>query len=202
MVNIGDDEVETVEGKNDGTHNSDAGIPETTADEDEHRDVLGEPGKLVEQSDRANGAKPDSGDTSNEGRHASPIGDDDGVAEREVIREVTKEVTQQTLEMLVSSGPVPSPGELYQYSGEHQERIIRMAEAPRTDESLRRTTLVDAQTQVIKRAQWIQAVVFISCIGATAVSLWVFHEPLGAIFLGPPVIQGVNSIVQSVTGKD
>ena len=47
-----------------------------------------------------------------------------------------------------------------------QERIVRMAEAPRTDESRRRDQITAAQTSVIKRAQWIQAADFFACIGA------------------------------------
>jgi len=79
---------------------------------------------------------------------------------------------------------------------------MRMAEAPRTDESQRRSALTNAQVSVVKRAQWLQAFLFAGCIAATAVSLWVFRQPLGVVFLGLPAVQGLNALVKSVRSKD
>lgn len=73
-----------------------------------------------------------------------------------------------------------------------------MAEASRTDESLRRDRVVDAQIQTTKRAQWIQPAILFTCLGCAALSLWVFHEPLGTVFLSGPIIQAVSGPVQSL----
>lgn len=73
-----------------------------------------------------------------------------------------------------------------------------MAEAPRTDESRRRDLYSAAQVVVIKRSQWIQAVLFAGCLVGTAVSFWIFHEAIGAVFLGLPVMQAVSALMKQV----
>lgn len=95
--------------------------------------------------------------------------------------------------LLQTSGPIPSAPDLYEYTEQHQERILRMAESSRTDESARRDQVVEAQVIVSKRGQAIQAVVMVTCIGAAAVSFWVFTNPWGVAFLGLPVMQAIRS---------
>jgi hypothetical protein len=159
-------------------------------------------GNAAERSDPGHGTESDSVRTGDAGDIFSPSSENQGLTQPEIIREVSREVSHEVTEMLVSSGPVPAAGDLYAYTPEHQDRIIRMAEAPRTDESRRRSILTDAQAIVVKRAQLIQAGLFVTCIASTAVSLWVFSEPLGVIFLSVPVMQGIGSVVRSVREKD
>jgi len=191
-----------LEGNTDGDDSSSSipDLPEAASNQDSGTLPLDGPRDSVERAHGRHGEEPDPGDAGDEvgsitARHeASP---------EEVKLESTEEVLTETLEMLVSSsGPIPSAVDLYEYTPDHQERIMRMAEAPRTDESQRRSALTNAQVSVVKRAQWLQAFLFAGCIAATAVSLWVFRQPLGVVFLGLPAVQGLNALVKSVRSKD
>lgn len=167
-------------------------LPEKQSDEVGGVLSLDRSGNPIERTNGSDGPSPDSGESSDASERFPPRSE----SGKEAL--IGSEVTHEVLEMLVSSsGPIPNPRDLYSYTPEHQERILRMAEAPRTDESERRSMLASVQKTVIKRSQWIQAIIFGACIVATAVSLWIFHEALGVVFLGPPVIQGIGTVVKS-----
>lgn len=183
----------------DGDHSTDTSVPAPAKGADDGAVDLGGSRDAVERSDRSVGAESDSGHA----RHADGSELEESSEEEHVRREIVREASLEAMEMLVSSGPIADAENFYQYTPEHQERLIRMAEGPRTDESARRDRLVAAQTIVIKRGQWIQATLFGASFAAAAVSFWGFHEPWGATFLSLPVMQAIGSIVRSTTkGRD
>lgn len=103
------------------------------------------------------------------------------------------EIREELHALLRTSGPIPNAADLYAYTEDHQERILRMAESSRTDESARRDQVVKAQVVVSKRGQWIQSAMLLGCIAAAAISFWVFDTGWGALFLGLPVMQAIRS---------
>jgi hypothetical protein len=189
-----------VEGKGDGDDIPDTGkdVSSATSHSDGREHSLDDSGVAVERPDTSDGERPDSDNASDEGTDVTASDQGEGDAGNRLIGEVTHEA----LEMLISSGPVPNAVDFYQYNADDRERLMRMAEAPRTDESDRRTMLAQAQTVVIKRAQWIQAALFGGCIAAAAVSFWIFDTGWGGLFLGLPVMQGIGAIVKSARGDD
>jgi hypothetical protein len=93
------------------------------------------------------------------------------------------------------SGPVPRAKDLHQYTPEQQERILRMAEAPRTDESARRTRVVDAGITSNRRSSIIQPILFAGCVTCSAVSFWCFENDLaGLVFLSYPVLGFLSGV--------
>ncbi|GAA1915400.1 hypothetical protein GCM10009775_04860 [Microbacterium aoyamense] len=66
---------------------------------------------------------------------------------------------------------------------------MRMAEAPRTDESKRRDLVVQAGIDSNKRSAIIQPALFVICLAGSAVSFWVFQNNIaGTVFLSYPVL--------------
>ena len=64
-----------------------------------------------------------------------------------------------------------------------------MAESSRTDESDRRTKVVDASIATNKRSSFIQPVLFSLCVACSALSFWLFQQPIaGGVFLSYPVL--------------
>ena len=103
-----------------------------------------------------------------------------------------------------SSGPIPSGEDLYKYTQEHQERILRMAEAPTSAESARRDRIVDARIKQSERAQWITPVMLFVCIGAALVSFGVLKNTAAGIsFLALPVVRFIGSyaVTFSLAGR-
>ena len=181
-----------MEGIDDGHDGSDSSIPTSTENENSGSTDLDKSGSSNERSDLADGKQSNSSDPGNTSGGERTSGEDEGNHSREIAREASLEA----IEMLVSSGPIADAESFYQYKPEHQERLIRMAEAPRTDESRRRDHMVEAQTSLIKRAQWIQTLMLGSCIGLAAVSFWVFSQPWGGFFLTLPVMQAVGTMMK------
>lgn len=119
--------------------------------------------------------------------------------EPEVLAELVEEAVGRAVEVATReavsvigesfSGPVPQAKDLLEYTPEQQERILRMAEAPRTDESARRDRVVDAGIASNKRSAFIQPTLFVLCLALSAVSFWVFNNAFaGSVFLGYPVL--------------
>lgn len=151
------------------------------------------PGGSDRGSDRAAGEGADYANPGNELEADAPreapeaeLVEDQGNAE-------SLEIREELHALLQTSGPIPGAADLYEYREDHQERILRMAESSRTDESVRRDRVVEAQITVSRRGQVIQAAMLLGCIAATAVSLWVFNSPWGTAFLGLPVMQAIRS---------
>jgi hypothetical protein len=92
------------------------------------------------------------------------------------------------------SGPIPQAEDLHKYTGDQQERILRMAEAPRTDESERRTMITQAGISSNRRASVIQPVLFLICVGTSAFFFWNDKEIAGAVFLGYPVLSFLSGV--------
>lgn len=88
-----------------------------------------------------------------------------------------------------TSGPVPDATELYKYTPDHQERIIRMTESYTTDESRRRSELQAAQIKQSTRAQWITPALFVLFGGASAYFYIVGNPLAGTAFLAVPVLR-------------
>lgn len=103
------------------------------------------------------------------------------------------EMREEIHALMQTSGPIPNAADFYSYDPQHQERILRMAESSRTDESTRRDQVVAAQIVVSKRGQLIQGAMLVGCIAAAAVSFWVFQNSWGVSFLGLPVMQAIRS---------
>lgn len=144
-------------------------------------------------SDRADGERADHPDPGNElDAHASGEAPEaELVEDRESRGEM--EIREELHALLQTSGPIPGASDLYAYTSDHQERILRMAESSRTDESGRRDEVVKAQVVVSQRGQLIQAAMMFGCIAAAAVSFWIFSTPWGLSFLGLPVMQAIRS---------
>jgi len=162
----------------------------------------GPPNAGHDRSDQQSGADPI--DTDHEGldggRHDSRApGRDLEKIEPEVLAEIVEEAVGRAVEVATReavsvigesfSGPVPQAKDLLEYTPEQQERILRMAEAPRTDESARRDRVVDAGIASNKRSAFIQPALFVVCLALSAVSFWVFNNAFaGSVFLGYPVL--------------
>jgi hypothetical protein len=70
-----------------------------------------------------------------------------------------------------------------------------MAEAPRTDESERRSRVVQAGIDSNKRSSYIQPILFLVCLGCSAASFWVYENNIaGGIFLSYPVLNFLSGV--------
>lgn len=110
--------------------------------------------------------------------------------------EVAERRTLHAIEaaVLSTSGPIPAAEDLYGYSPAHQERILRMAEAPTTDESARRDLIVAARIEQSKRAQWVTPTMLFICIAAALVTFGAFENTVGGMaFLALPLLRFLGS---------
>lgn len=109
-------------------------------------------------------------------------------------REVQLDVQEHFQAVIQTSSPIPTSQELYHYRVEHQERILRMAEASTSDESARRDLIVKNQTQIAWASLWVQALLVLISIAASAVLFWLTESPYVLFFLGVPVMQAIGAI--------
>src|SRR5699024_11087076 len=94
-----------------------------------------------------------------------------------------------------SSGPIPDPSTLAQYSEATQERILRMAESSTSDESARRDKVV---ASVVEEARKNTALQYILLIGSLAIIGY------SVVVQAPWYSSGIPAlipIVQAVTGN-
>jgi hypothetical protein len=90
------------------------------------------------------------------------------------------------------SGPIPAADELAKYTPDQQERIMRGYEATTTDESARRTAVVDAQIELAKKSIWVTPAVWGGSMVAALVAEGVFNStPLAITFVGAAVARSV-----------
>lgn len=101
-----------------------------------------------------------------------------------------------------TSGPIPSSEDLYSYTPEHQERILRMAEGPTSDESERRDRIVDARIAQSARTLWITPLLMLSSFGAAIYSFAMIENNIaGLAFLAVPVFKFVGSFAATFSMK-
>lgn len=95
------------------------------------------------------------------------------------------------------SGPIPEAEDLYKYSADHQERILRLAESGTTDESARRDRVTDAQIAQSNRSQWITPALLVG-FGGAAFYFFATGLPLaGVAFLAMPVLRFLGTFVSA-----
>lgn len=135
--------------------------------------------------DGSNGNLPGSRDDESDNQQGPP---------RETQLEI---ISEQILATLHTSGPIPSSQELYLYSEDHQERILRMAESSRTDESHRRDKVVNSQTRIAWAALWIQSLLVMACVGGSVWLFWVTQSPYSFLLIGIPVMQAIAQLGKS-----
>lgn len=160
------------------------------------RDVGGSPGpahSIVEAASSEPGQGEGSSDLSRAGTEE--------VSQEPVDTVLLEAADGQHIESLMlsmaSSGPIPSAPDLALYPPEMQERILRMAESNTTDESKRRSQIVNAQVKVAFRSQWIQLGVTVLSISCAAGVFLTTGSPWAAAFLSGPIIQALGVPLQS-----
>ena len=113
-------------------------------------------------------------------------------------------VTAFAAAVQITSGPIPRAADLYEYTTEHQERILRMSEAPTTDESRRRDEVTQARIAQSKSAQWLTPAMLFACVACALVTFGWFRNTIGGVaFLALPVFKflGAYAVTFSMSGK-
>ncbi|MDR0482772.1 MAG: hypothetical protein LBH13_06425 [Cellulomonadaceae bacterium] len=103
-------------------------------------------------------------------------------------------------EAVETSGPIPSSSELYKYSPEHQERILRAYEAGTSDESARRDQIVSTQSELAKKSLWVTPAIWGGAAVCSLVAQGALDStPLAVAFIAAPVIRAVGAWATSYT---
>lgn len=175
-----------------------ADLPEDHAGGVQHEDVVPEPGAADSGSGgsverRATAAK--HADHDSEDSRSSEEARDEEAVVAELIEQVAELNETITLLSEAFSGPIPQAKDLAEYPPAIQERILRMAEAPRTDESERRTLTIRAGIEQARRSTWVQVSLFGVCLTLSTISFWVFKDWIaGGVFIGLPVLNFIAGI--------
>lgn len=178
----------------------DRGVPRDAAPDLSRRELPSRPGGAVGSS--ADGDGPNHADRIEPGFDpSSHPGTANEVVDGELVEEIAERVSSLLVASSSYSGAVPQAPDFYQYEEADRERILRMSEATRTDESKRRDKIVDAQTKLAHRSFWATTGFVVLFAGLAMYSFAVLQNNIaGGIFLSIPVFRFLGSFVRSFRG--
>lgn len=180
--------------------NEGRGIPGDAAPNLSGRELSSRPGGTVGPS--TNGDGPNDADPVEPSVDpSSRSGSANEVVDGELVEEIAERVSNLLVASSSYSGAVPQAPDFYEYEEADRERILRMSEATRTDESKRRDKIVDAQTKLAHSSFWVTTSLVVLFAGLSLFSFAVLQNNIaGGIFLSIPVFRFLGSFVRSFRG--
>jgi uncharacterized membrane protein len=147
-----------------------------------------------------------------EGGHVDQVGDERGVASRdvdapdvveaEVVKRVARRVTREVKRTLTFRGPLPPSTEYRAYNevlDGSADRILTMAEKALDAQIEVDTTLAKGDVKSVRRGQWQSTLIVAGSLGCALVSVFVKAPwEATAVFMGPGLFEFGSSLVRAI----